>query len=193
MGRAGCRSIAIAALTAFMAACGATASEETATPNPTADTGAMVRPASSSTPTPTTTQEVTATVTLAPEATLTVTSGAAVTGTPTLPATATPETAATATPTNTDISEVFGQEQRISCTKEVIAARRDHTQVLLDVKRRHESSLNSIPGVLGVGVGFVYIDGKSTEDIGIVILIDRNVPLDSVDPDGLIPSEFHPR
>ena len=72
----------------------------------------------------------------------------------------------------------------------MVSDRTHHTQVLIEVMRRHQPRLDAIPGVWWVGVGFVYVDGERTEDIGIVLMVDERIPADQVDPRDLIPRKI---
>lgn len=79
----------------------------------------------------------------------------------------------------------------LSCTKDVISADdRDHIEILTDVKARHRDMLFAIPGVIGVGVGFVFKDGERTEEVAILVYTNKELPPEQVDPMGVIPTEL---
>ena len=50
--------------------------------------------------------------------------------------------------------------------------------------------LFAIPGVIGVGVGFVFEDGERTDEVAILVYTDKELPPDQVDPMGVIPTEL---
>lgn len=61
---------------------------------------------------------------------------------------------------------------------------------ITEVKNRHADSLLEIPGVTGVGVGFIFKGGERTREIGIVVLVERKLPRDQVPPEHLIPTSI---
>ena len=77
---------------------------------------------------------------------------------------------------------------RVSCNAWVRADRDRHIEVLKDVKQRHRDSLWAIPGVHGLGVGFVRREGRRTDEVGIVVVFDSVLPPEQIDPDNLLPT-----
>jgi hypothetical protein len=51
------------------------------------------------------------------------------------------------------------------------------TQKIIAVKNRHADSLMSLAGVVGHGVGFVRKGGERTDEIGVVVIVDKNCRL----------------
>ena len=102
-------------------------------------------------------------------------------------------TTAPALPTAGDRVE---PEERITCTEDVMLLAenredRGRQQSLLgQVKERHRYELIAIPGVIGLGVGFIHPGGHPTKEIGIIVKVDAKLPPEQVDPEGLIPSSI---
>lgn len=62
---------------------------------------------------------------------------------------------------------------------------------LLALRDRVEAELRSIPGVVGVGVGFKERGGDLTEEIVFRVYVEEKRPLDDVPPAERIPDEIH--
>jgi len=58
------------------------------------------------------------------------------------------------------------------------------------VKAKYESELLSRAHVLGIGVGMRKKDGDYTDDICIVVMVDRKRPLSEIAPQDRIPEEL---
>ena len=82
-------------------------------------------------------------------------------------------------PSSTPTPAAFEADDRISCTDEVKADPKRHTEVLIEVKNRYRDLLSAIPNVNGLGVGVVYRDGERTDEFGIIVHF----------PAALLPSE----
>lgn len=60
----------------------------------------------------------------------------------------------------------------------------------LAVKNAHEHILMQKANVVGVGVGVRQKNGKLTDEIAIVVMVDKKRPVSHLDPHDLIPSEI---
>jgi len=58
------------------------------------------------------------------------------------------------------------------------------------VKAKYEAELLSMAHVLGVGVGLGRKDGEYTDEICIVVMVDRKRPLSEIAPQDRIPEEL---
>ena len=58
------------------------------------------------------------------------------------------------------------------------------------VKARHADSLMAIPGVVSVGVGLSQRSGRFTDDIAIVVMVQRKRPLADLPPAERLPVEL---
>ena len=84
----------------------------------------------------------------------------------------------------------FGYGQVI-CGGEVITDRRTHSRVLREVTDKHEQELQTIPGVVGAGYGFLRDkNSKKTGDVGIIVFVDPFLPDEEIDPHNEIPSSI---
>lgn len=63
----------------------------------------------------------------------------------------------------------------------------DRAQAL---KSKYNDLLMSLPNVVGVGVGPLYKGGKRTDQIGIVVMVQRKIPASQLSPQDLIPSQL---
>jgi hypothetical protein len=61
---------------------------------------------------------------------------------------------------------------------------------VLPVKERALARLMTLPGVHGVGVGEKYVNGKSTGEPSILILVAKKRPLEQLKPEEVVPSEI---
>jgi hypothetical protein len=59
-----------------------------------------------------------------------------------------------------------------------------------DVQVRYSDELMRKPNVVGVAVGYATRGGERTPEIGIVVMVDRKIPLDQLAPQDVIPSEL---
>jgi hypothetical protein len=64
------------------------------------------------------------------------------------------------------------------------------TERALAVKRLYTDQLMSKPNVVGVGIGFTKRGGISTDQIGLVVMVERKLPSAQLDPSDLIPREI---
>jgi len=63
-------------------------------------------------------------------------------------------------------------------------------QRAVEIKTRHEESLMQHPGVVGVGVGMRQKGGQPTDEVSIVIMVEKKHPLDQLDPKDVLPREI---
>lgn len=64
-----------------------------------------------------------------------------------------------------------------------------YTQALI-VKNNHEDELLNKANVVGVGIGVRQKDGQFTEEIAIVVMVDRKQPWDHLAPEDRLPSHL---
>ena len=58
------------------------------------------------------------------------------------------------------------------------------------VKRAHEATLMAKPNVVGVGIGFRTQNKQSTENIAIIVMVDRKLPDSEIKAADRIPTEI---
>ena len=61
------------------------------------------------------------------------------------------------------------------------------TEHIMSVMQAHKGELLSKPNVVGVAVGFRQIDGKSTQTLALVVMVDRKIPQNLLTPEQQIP------
>lgn len=59
-----------------------------------------------------------------------------------------------------------------------------------DVQARYADALMTKPHVVGVAVGYTMRSGLRTENVGVIVMVDRKVPQDQLAPEELIPREL---
>ncbi len=64
------------------------------------------------------------------------------------------------------------------------------TQRALAVKRAYTNQLMSKANVVGVGVGFTKKGGAPTDQVGLVVMVERKLPAVQLDSSDLIPREI---
>lgn len=64
------------------------------------------------------------------------------------------------------------------------------TQKAQAIKRKYESDLLSRPNVVGVGVGYCQRTGKATGEIGIIVMVDKKVASQNLEPHEIVPTEL---
>jgi len=72
----------------------------------------------------------------------------------------------------------------------VSPAEEDLTRRALRVKQTHEEEILSKANVLGVGVGLRERGGLRGEQVALVVLVRRKLPLTELAPDDIIPGEI---
>jgi hypothetical protein len=58
------------------------------------------------------------------------------------------------------------------------------------VRQKYQEMLMSKPNVVGVGIGLRRVDGRRTDDLGLVVMVRRKVPAELLAPEDVIPSEI---
>jgi hypothetical protein len=58
------------------------------------------------------------------------------------------------------------------------------------VKARHAGRLMALPGVVGVGVGLRQRGGRSTDEVAIVVMVERKLPVDRLSSAEALPAEL---
>jgi hypothetical protein len=70
----------------------------------------------------------------------------------------------------------------------------NHRQSALEkaqaVKAAHEAELLAMPNVVGVGVGLQHKQGRRTDEIGLVVLVDHKLPIALLKPEERLPEEI---
>jgi hypothetical protein len=59
-----------------------------------------------------------------------------------------------------------------------------------DVQARYADVLMNKPHVVGVAVGYCTRAGERTQDIGVIVMVERKVPQDQLTPEEIIPREL---
>ena len=67
---------------------------------------------------------------------------------------------------------------------------RDATERALAVKRIYTDELMSKANVVGVGIGFAKRGDTSSNEVGLVVMVDHKLPSAQLDPSDLIPKEI---
>jgi hypothetical protein len=57
----------------------------------------------------------------------------------------------------------------------------------MEVMQAHKGELLKKPNVVGVAVGFRQVEGKSTETLALVVMVDHKVPHNLLKPEQQIP------
>jgi hypothetical protein len=58
------------------------------------------------------------------------------------------------------------------------------------VKHKFESWLLGLPHVVGVGIGYKYVNGKPTNEIAVVVFVDKKVPKHLLKPEHVVPESL---
>jgi hypothetical protein len=59
-----------------------------------------------------------------------------------------------------------------------------------EVQARYADQLMNKPNVVGLGVGFTTKSGQSTGAVGLIVMVDRKLPVAQLAPEDLIPAEL---
>lgn len=59
-----------------------------------------------------------------------------------------------------------------------------------DAQARYADTLMSKPHVVGIAVGYTMRSGVRTENVGVIVMVDRKVPQDQLAPEEIIPREL---
>ena len=66
----------------------------------------------------------------------------------------------------------------------------DETQRARAVKQAYASQLMAKANVVGVGVGFCQRHGQRTDQVGLVVMVNRKLPAAQLAPEDVIPHEI---
>ena len=66
----------------------------------------------------------------------------------------------------------------------------DDLEHIRTIKERHEKSLLARRNVVGVGIGFKETAGRKTDRMSIVVMVERKLPADSLEPRDRIPPQI---
>ena len=61
------------------------------------------------------------------------------------------------------------------------------TNRIMEVIQEHKGELLKKPHVVGVAVGFRQVEGKSTETLALVVMVDQKIPQNLLTPEQQIP------
>lgn len=64
------------------------------------------------------------------------------------------------------------------------------TERILQVLKKHKSDLLAKPNVVGVAVGFQHQAGLSTQNLALVVMVERKIPSNLLPPEGQIPASL---
>lgn len=56
---------------------------------------------------------------------------------------------------------------------------------------KYKPLLLSIPGVVGVGIGYATVHGQMTHEIALIVMVDHKLSAQDVPPDALIPAHIN--
>lgn len=59
-----------------------------------------------------------------------------------------------------------------------------------EIKAKYEQELLSKPNVVGLGVGYREVGGQMTDQVGLIVMVRRKVPLDQLAPQEVIPAQI---
>jgi hypothetical protein len=62
--------------------------------------------------------------------------------------------------------------------------------LVTSVQQRYQDFLLSIPHVVGVGMGFATMEGQLTQELSLVVMVDRKLPDEVLPPEYRIPKEI---
>lgn len=66
----------------------------------------------------------------------------------------------------------------------------DETQRAQAVKRAYASQLMAKANVVGVGVGYCQRQGQRTDQVGLVVMVNKKLPATQLAPEDVIPHEI---
>ena len=64
------------------------------------------------------------------------------------------------------------------------------TERIEEVKIAYENELMRKANVVGVGIGYRYRDGNRTDEVVIVVMVERKLTLDALSESDIIPAEI---
>jgi hypothetical protein len=64
------------------------------------------------------------------------------------------------------------------------------TERILQVLKKHKSDLLAKPNVVGVAIGFQQQAGLSTQNLALVVMVEKKIPSSLLSPEGQIPASL---
>lgn len=64
------------------------------------------------------------------------------------------------------------------------------TEKIRSVRRAYEKALMSKANVVGVGLGYRHHAGKRTDELALVVMVNKKVPLTQLTPEDVIPTKL---
>lgn len=61
---------------------------------------------------------------------------------------------------------------------------------ITDIQARYVGELMQKAHVVGVGVGMAKVNGEYTDELALVVLVDKKVPMEELAPEDRIPAEI---
>jgi hypothetical protein len=59
-----------------------------------------------------------------------------------------------------------------------------------EVQEKYGDRLMRLPHVVGVGVGFMLVDGERTAEVGLIVMVDTKLPEAELAPGDIVPREL---
>jgi hypothetical protein len=72
----------------------------------------------------------------------------------------------------------------------MIGKEEDRLERIRRIKRANEKALLAKANVVGIGIGFRQRSGKRTDEIAVLVMVEKKVPALELSPQDLIPSEI---
>lgn len=66
----------------------------------------------------------------------------------------------------------------------------DQTEKIRSVRQAHENELMAKANVVGVGVGYRQQAGNRTDELALVVMVNKKVPLAQLAPEDIIPTSL---
>jgi hypothetical protein len=72
----------------------------------------------------------------------------------------------------------------------MIGKEEDRLERIRRIKRANEKALLAKANVVGIGIGFRQRSGERTDEIAVLVMVEKKVPASELSPQDLIPSEI---
>jgi hypothetical protein len=59
-----------------------------------------------------------------------------------------------------------------------------------EIRAKYEQELLSKPNVVGLGIGYLEMGGQMTDQVGLIVMVRRKVPLTQLSPQEVIPAQI---
>ncbi|MFW5748176.1 MAG: hypothetical protein ACOCYT_01040 [Chloroflexota bacterium] len=59
-----------------------------------------------------------------------------------------------------------------------------------DVQTRYGDMLMQLPNVVGIGIGYKTTSGEMTDQLALVVMVEKKIPLDELEPQQRIPAHI---